>query len=240
VTQPYGRHLSVNDSSLWPNRSPEGASLPGLQGRFGVIYADPPWQFTTFSDKGKDRSAEAHYDCMTFAKLCGLPVRNYAAPNCCLFLWTTDPMLRHALELIDAWGFTFKTVAFTWAKLNRNVRRPMFAGQDFFTGMGYWTRANSEQCLLATIGRPKRCSMAVKRLIIAPRREHSRKPDEAYDRIEQLVSGPYLELFARQARPGWTAWGDQVGLFPAGQARTRNVPSSFACARLQPDLLDRA
>jgi N6-adenosine-specific RNA methylase IME4 len=192
-----------------------GNSQFSVEGRYPVIYVDPPWRFATFSRKGEGSSAAAHYSCMAFSDLCRLPVGEHAQPDCSLFLWTTDPMLPKALELIAAWGFTYKTVAFTWAKLNRVVVGPTFCERDFFTGMGYWTRANAELCLLATIGRPKRTSMAVKRLIVAPRREHSRKPDEAYGRIEQLVAGPYLELFARNSRPGWMAWGDQVGLFDA-------------------------
>jgi N6-adenosine-specific RNA methylase IME4 len=184
-----------------------------LHGRYAVIYADPPWRFATFSPKGEGRSATMHYNCMAFADLCRLPIRDHATLDCCLFLWTTDPMLPRALELINAWGFAYKTVAFTWAKLNRSSVGPTFSEPAFFTGMGYWTRANPEQCLLATSGKPRRLSKAVRQLIVSPRREHSRKPDEAYGRIEALVSGPYLELFARSHRPGWTVWGDQIGLF---------------------------
>ena len=129
-------------------------------------------------------------------------------------------MLPRALGPIEAWGFTYKTVAFTWAKLNCNVAASSFSSQDFFTGMGYWTRANPEQCLLATVGKPRRLSKAVRQLMISPWREHSRKPDEAYGRIEALVQGPYLELFARSRRPNWTAWGDQVGTLDGEQAPT--------------------
>jgi N6-adenosine-specific RNA methylase IME4 len=117
-----------------------------------------------------------------------------------LLLWATNPMLKSALALIEAWGFTYKTVAFTWTKLNSKVISPPYSSEDFFMGTGYWTRANPEQCLLATIGKPRRLSKAVRQLIISPRREHSRKPDEAYGRIEDLASGPYLELFARRSR----------------------------------------
>jgi N6-adenosine-specific RNA methylase IME4 len=217
------------------------ASLNDLQGRYSVIYADPPWRFATFSPRGEGRSAAAHYKCMPFDELCKLPVSNHALTDCALFLWATDPLLPRALELIDAWGFTYKTVAFYWAKLNSGIAGQTFGQRDFCTGMGYWTRANPEQCLLATIGRPKRLSMAVKRLIIAPRREHSRKPDEAYAGIEKLVAGPYLELFARSARPGWRAWGDQVGLFDDGPVSTRRFPNRIGRTdSLQRDLLDEA
>ena len=96
---------------------------------------------------------------------------------------------------------------------------------DFFIGLGYWSRANVEQCLLATRVSPPRMAKDVKRLVIAPRREHSRKPDEVFTRIERLARGPYLEMFARESRPGWDAWGDQSALFDAGSVETRNRPS---------------
>jgi N6-adenosine-specific RNA methylase IME4 len=175
------------------------------RGHFGAISADPPWLFATRSGKGKGRSPEQHYDCMDLDGIKALPVADLAAPDCALFMWTTDPMLPMALEVISAWGFTFKTVGFYWVKTNRD-------GSPF-TGMGYWTRANPEQCLLATRGRPARINKDVRRLITSPRREHSRKPDEVRPSIERLVPGPYLELFARQAAPNWSTWGNQVDKF---------------------------
>lgn len=156
-----------------------------------------------------DRNAERHYDCLDFASLAALSVSSLAADNAVLFLWTTDPMLSKALWLIQEWGFEYKTVAFYWVKLNKRARHP----GDYFTGLGYWTRANPEQCLLATKGNPKRLSKVVSRLIVSPRREHSRKPDEVRARIEQLVPGPYIELFARQEAPNWTTWGNEVQRF---------------------------
>ncbi len=192
---------------------------------YRVIYADPPWSFVTYSDKGKGRSAHAHYDCLSIMRLCQIPVGAWAAKDSALFLWTADPFLPQALKLIDAWGFTFKTVGFYWAKLNKSAPGTFFTERDFFTGLGFWTRANVEQCLLATRGHPKREAKNVKRLVLAPRREHSRKPDEVYERIERLMSGPYLELFARNIRSGWDSWGEEVGLFDKGQVRARRFPS---------------
>jgi N6-adenosine-specific RNA methylase IME4 len=141
-------------------------------------------------------------------------------------------MIPQALELVTAWGFTYKTIAFYWAKLNRSHAEGKFTQRDFFTGMGYWTRANPEQCILATRGRPVRRSMSVRKLIISPRREHSRKPDEAYERIEQLVPGPYLDLFGRASRPNWTTWGDQPSLFDQGSVGTRRWTSGRPGKRL--------
>ena len=198
---------------------------PPQAGTYRAIYADPPWRFGTYSDKGKGRSAEAHYDCMTLADIKAMPVASWGASDAALFLWTTDPMLRHAMDVIEAWGFTYKTVAFYWVKLNKGRGGIFLSARDFFTGMGFWTRANPELCLLATRGKPQRRATNVAKLLIEARREHSRKPDETYARIERLVDGPYLELFARASRPGWDRLGNQAGLFDQGSVRTRRRPS---------------
>jgi N6-adenosine-specific RNA methylase IME4 len=180
-------------------------------GGYGVIHADPAWTFLTRSAKGKGRSAEMHYDCLTIADIKRLPVADLAAPKCALFMWITDPMLPIGLEVIEAWGFDYATVGFYWEKLNKD-------GSPF-TGMGYYTRANPEQCLLATRGgSPKRLDKGVPRLIRSPRREHSRKPEETYRRIERLFGGAehhrHVDLFSREDRPGWDHWGHETGKFP--------------------------
>jgi N6-adenosine-specific RNA methylase IME4 len=199
---------------------------PGVGSRtYRVIYADPPWAFKTFSVKGHGRSAEAHYDCMSLDAIRALPVGDVADQDALLLLWARDPMVPQALSLIEAWGFEFKTVGFYWAKLNKSAPRACITKKDFFTGLGYWTRGNVEQCLLATRGKPIRRSKAVRKLVIAPRREHSRKPDEMYQHIEELIEGPYLELFSRAGRPGWDSWGSQTGLFDEGQVETRRRSS---------------
>jgi N6-adenosine-specific RNA methylase IME4 len=195
---------------------------------YKVIYADPPWTFATYSKKGKGRSPEAHYDCMSFDAIKALPVADWAAPDSILLLWVTDPLLPKGLELLDAWGFTYKTVGFYWAKLNKAASPHAYSDTDFFTGMGFWTRANPEQCLLATKGKPKRIAKDVRRLVVAPRREHSRKPDEVYENIERLADGPYLEMFARSSRDGWDSWGNQEELFDQGSVKTRRWSSSLA------------
>jgi N6-adenosine-specific RNA methylase IME4 len=189
--------------------------------KYSVIYADPPWAFETFSVNGHGRSAEAHYDCMSMENIKRLPVSEIAEKDAILLLWARDPMIPHALELIKDWGFEFKTVGFYWAKLNKSAPSFCISEDDFFTGLGFWTRGNVEQCLLATRGKPARKSKAVRKLVISPRREHSRKPDEVYGRIETLVDGPYLELFSRTDRPGWDSWGIQAGFFDQGYTETR-------------------
>ena len=196
------------------------SALP-LNAHYRVIYADPPWTFSTYSRKGKGRSAEAYYDCMSLADIKTLPVASWAADDCVLLLWATDPLLPAAFDVIEAWGFSYKTVGFYWAKLNKSAPRLVYDDRSFFTGLGFWTRANPELCLLATRGHPRRQSADVKKLIVSPRREHSRKPDEAYERIEALCEGPYLEMFARGPRPGWDQWGAESDLGEIGPRRWR-------------------
>jgi N6-adenosine-specific RNA methylase IME4 len=188
---------------------------------YRVIYADPPWAFATYSRKGKGRSAEAYYDCMSLADVKALPVADWAAEDCVLLLWATDPLLPRAFDVIRAWGFTYKTVGLYWAKLNKHAAPAIYTEASFFTGLGFWTRANPELCLLATRGHPKRRRADVRKLIVSPRREHSRKPDEAYQRIEALCEGPYLEMFARSSRPGWDRWGAEADLHDIGPRRWR-------------------
>jgi N6-adenosine-specific RNA methylase IME4 len=192
------------------------ADLGGLpRGHFAAILADPAWRFETWSDAGKDRSPERHYSTMSFDELAAMEVAALAADDCVLFMWATWPMLPQALRLIEAWGFAYKTCGFDWMKAHVRQTDLFRDDADVLVGPGYWTRANSEPCLLATRGKPKRLNADVRMGIIEPRRQHSRKPDCVHGRIERLVSGPYLELFARASRPGWTAWGDETEKFGA-------------------------
>lgn len=133
-----------------------------------------------------------------------LPVRELADKNCILFMWVTFPTLREAFSVIDAWGFTYKTVAFAWVKQNKKT-------SSLFWGMGYWTRANVELCLLATKGSPKRHSANVHQVVFAPIAEHSKKPDIIREKIVELAGDlPRIELFARQSPTGWDVWGNEV------------------------------
>lgn len=184
-------------------------------GPFGVILADPPWSFKTWSGKRgtPHRTANDHYATTETHALCDIPVRDVAANDCALFMWVVDSHIGEAIDLGRAWGFDIKTKAFTWVKTTK-------AGIPKI-GMGYWTRKQTEICLMFTRGKPKRRDMGVRELIMAPRREHSRKPDEQYSRIDRLVAGPYLELFARQAWPGLAAWGNEVGKFDAANDNTK-------------------
>lgn len=183
------------------------------RGHFGAIYADPPWSFRVWSkDTGQGRSAESHYGTMSMDDIAALPVA-VVADDCVLFMWACWPSLPDALAIIERWGFTYKTCGFDWMKAHAGQIEMFRDDADVQVGMGYWTRANSEPCLLATRGKPKRVNADVRMGIIEPRRQHSRKPDCIPSRIERLVAGPYLELFARTKRPGWTVWGNQTDKF---------------------------
>jgi N6-adenosine-specific RNA methylase IME4 len=182
-------------------------------GKYGAILADPPWDFKTWSGKPNARGPQNHYGTMTMDEIAGLPVHELASKDCVLFVWICWPILMAVPTILESWGFEYKTCAFDWMKANNT--QPDFFQEEVGAqvGLGYWTRSNTEPCLLATRGKPKRLHADVRMGIIAPRREHSRKPDGIHERIERLVAGPYLELFARQKRAGWTVWGNQTDKF---------------------------
>jgi N6-adenosine-specific RNA methylase IME4 len=193
-------------------------------GRFGAILADPPWPYATYSARGKGRSAEAYYDTMSIDAIVSMPVASWAADDCVLLLWVTDPVLPRAFDVITVWASEYKTVGFTRLKA-----RPEASGGLRFS---YGARSNPEPCLLAIRGHPKRRAKDIAKLIVSPRREHSRKPDEIYDRIERLVTGPYLELFGSAGashRDGWTRW---VGKDRAAVRRWRS--DSYPGAEVAP------
>jgi N6-adenosine-specific RNA methylase IME4 len=178
--------------------------------RAGAIGADPQWKFMARSDAGDARSANTHYKTEDLARIKDIPVGQLAADDSALFMWVVDWFVHGAIELIEAWGFSFKTVAFTWAKTNGEDVDNVFDDSTWAFGQGFWTRGNPEMCLLATKGNPKRLHADVRQLIVTPLMDHSVKPDAWLERIERLVEGPYLELNARRRRPGWTAWGDEL------------------------------
>lgn len=209
-----------------------GIEAPG--GGFGAILADPPWAFKTWSGKTgtPHRTANDHYATVHHTDIARLPVRQIAARDCALFMWVVDSHIVEAIELAAAWGFAFKTRAFVWLKTTKTGTPKI--------GMGYWTRKQTEECLLFTRGKPRRLGKGVRQLITAPRREHSRKPDEIYDRIQALVAGPYLELFARQRWPGWSAFGNEVDRFSAPGSPSQVQDGRADAAGGDPDLPRRA
>ena len=176
---------------------------------YRCILADPPWRFVA----GGDRGAREHYDVLTVEQIAALPVGNLCAGDCALFLWVTNPLLPRAFEVMAAWGFEFKTVAFTWAKTRRKHDTAEIGPKDWHMGLGFWTRSNTEMCLLATRGRPQILTHDVRQLVVAPLREHSRKPAQVHEGIERLVAGPRLELFGREKRADWAVWGLETDKF---------------------------
>jgi len=176
--------------------------IPFPDRKFPVIYADPPW---SYNDKmtGHSFSLDHEYETQSLAWIKSLQVKDLAAKDAVLFLWATNPLLPEAFEVITAWGFKFKTVAFVWAKQTVTGK--------WAYNLGRWTMGSSELCLLATRGRPQRIERNVKQLVVAERTKHSKKPDEVRQRIVTLMGDvPRIELFARERPEGWEAWGNEV------------------------------
>lgn len=191
----------------------KNGELPIKNRRYGVILADPPWSFENYSAKGHAKSPHAHYRCIDYAELKllrnALALDFICAPDAVLVLWATFPMLPAAFNLMLDWGFGYRTGG-AWVKTTA-------AGSPAM-GTGYIYRSAAEPWLLGARGAPEILDRGIRNAIAtvsaagieAPRREHSRKPDDMYDMIEREFNGPYLELFARRARAGWTVWGDQI------------------------------
>jgi len=205
-------------------RTEQGSTIDHLEAllaagkTFGVICPDFPWEFEVYSGKGKQRSAERHYDTWPLERIKAFArefIPRLAAKDCALLLWSVWPEHPGALEVIAACGFDYKTGGFVWVKTNPGAKAITLAGEGLHWGGGYHTRANTEACLLATRGAPRRLSNDVHQIVIAPVAEHSAKPDEVYRRIERLYPGPYLELFARKPRAGWRTWGNEIAAYDA-------------------------
>lgn len=200
--------------------------LPTVPGGFRVVCADPATRFICGA-----KTRPGHYGRMKDHAIAALPVKSVVADDALLFLWVTSPKLYRApgsrmnltpQEIAEAWGFRFSGRAFVWIKTHRRFNsgaEPLFFPRDsFHMGTGYTTRKNAEDVLLFRRGRPKRLSRNTHELIVSPVREHSRKPDIFFQLVEKYASGPYLELFARQSRPGWSTWGDEATKFNGGLA----------------------
>lgn len=168
---------------------------------YAVIYADPPW---SYNNKSTRAAADNHYPTMNIEEIKSLPIQDIAAQDCVLLMWATFPMLKEALDTIEAWGFKYKTVGFIWVK--RNKKTP-----SWFMGLGNWTRSNPEVCLLAVKGKPKRASASVLSVIDEPVEAHSKKPCIVKSKIVELMGDvPRIELFSREKTPGWDAWGNEL------------------------------
>lgn len=180
--------------------------IPFPEKKYQIILCDPPWKYNSRANhKTRFRGgACGHYDLMTMPEIKDLPVINIADDNCALFMWATFPYLKEQLEVFEAWGFKYKTLGFAWLKTNSKNGFPFF-------GVGYYTKSNLEVCLFGTKGKIKPITNSISQVIIAPRREHSRKPDEVRDKIVELIGDlPRIELFARERIDGWDAWGNEA------------------------------
>lgn len=197
--------------------------LPTIDGGWRCLMLDPPWAFKSrtalqVANWNSRRDAEKHYSVMSLDEIKAMPIKQISAKDAHCFLWVTGPCLPMGFEVLTAWGFRFSTVAFVWAKLKRSFQHehlqtaPNIASL-FHTGLGLTTRSNVEYVLLGRRGNARREAKDVRQLIVAPVREHSRKPDEVYERIERYCCGPYLELFGRQSRANWTVWGNETTRF---------------------------
>lgn len=184
--------------------------------KYSIIYADPPWAYNARNNKNTTFSlgVHGHYPVMPHKEICNLNVQDLANKDCALFLWVTFPRLKEGLEVIDAWGFNYKTVAFNWFKTNKDGKTPFF-------GVGFYTKSNTEICLLGIKGRMKPISNYISEVVIADelpniavvakREKHSKKPDIIRDKIVELFGDlPRIELFARQGTEGWDCWGNEV------------------------------
>jgi N6-adenosine-specific RNA methylase IME4 len=178
--------------------------------KYKVIYADPPWQYKNYNyaqtkdgQKAK-RGVVKEYNVMDIDDIKQLPINQISDNDCILFLWVTFPLLQEGLDTMAAWGFEYKTCGFNWIKKNK-------VSDSLFWGMGNWTRSNSELCLIGVKGKPKRMDAGVHQVIMTPIEKHSKKPQEARDRIVKLCGDvPRIELFARNSSEGWDVWGNEV------------------------------
>lgn len=177
--------------------------------KYNIIYADPPWEYRQTGSKKNSRGmAKQHYDTMTTDDICKLPIKELKTDDSICFMWATFPNIDQALKVMEAWGFLYKTAAFVWVKKNKK-------SNTNFWGMGAWTRANAEICLIGISSKTKasECvkSHAVHQIIESPIERHSKKPDETRNRIIELLGDvSRIELFARQTAEGWDCWGNEV------------------------------
>ena len=173
--------------------------------KYSVIYADPLWHYNDKRDKHPRLcgGARVHYPVMKTADICALPVKAIADDNALLFMWATFPNLPESLKVMEAWGFKYKTLGFSWIKTNKN-------GSPFF-GIGWYTKSNCEVCLIGVRGRPKKASNSVSSIVLAPKGKHSAKPAIVRDKIVEFAGDvPRIELFARQEVSGWDSWGNEL------------------------------
>lgn len=173
--------------------------------KYGLILADPPWQFSNKKTGGSMKSgATNQYSCMTIDDLKLMDVQSISADDCILVMWWVGSMPQEAIDLVSAWGFKLKNMnGFVWKKLTKK-------GLPFF-GMGFWTRAGSESCIVAIKGKPQPASRSVRAVFESKARSHSEKPEEIYSLCKEMAGDvPMLDMFSRKSRDGWDCFGDEV------------------------------
>lgn len=199
------------------------ALFPLVRRHYGFAKIDPPWRFETYSEEGKGKSAEQHYECWDIERIYSLPISDLARPDgMWVWLYTTAPMLLEAIECFKRWGVTYVSNG-VWVKMTKDNSRPTF-------GTGYVLRNCHEPFLIGKIGKPKVHDRGCRSAILSPRREHSRKPEEGYDLAER-IAGPHpkADVFARQLRSGWDAFGDQLEKFtPVGEPELKTAIDPIA------------
>jgi N6-adenosine-specific RNA methylase IME4 len=194
--------------------------IPFPNKKYKIIYADPPWSYKVWTEDKKQAQgyAKKYYQTMSIEDICSLPVSSLCEKDTKLFLWATAPCLPEAIKTMNAWGFEYKTVVFTWVKLNRTVKtnQTSFLLSDSlprFYGIGHWTASNSEFVLGGLIkgGKLNRVDKSISQIILTPLTKHSEKPPEVADKIVKLCGDiPRIELFARRKKDGWDVWGNEV------------------------------
>jgi N6-adenosine-specific RNA methylase IME4 len=195
----------------------------GLTGQYGAILIDPPWRFVNRTGKMAPEHRRLHrYPTMGFDEIAALPVARHALPKSHLYLWCPNALLPEALQIMKEWGFTYKT-NIVWYKTRKD------GGPDG-RGVGFYFRNVTELLLFGTRGRLRTLQPGRKQvnIIVGRKQEHSWKPEQAYEIIEACSPGPYLELFARQRRPGWSWWGDQAETYEA----SRPLIAAYNCHAL--------
>lgn len=219
-----------------PTSAAENSPLTGLTGRFGSILVDPPWRFQNRTGKmAPEHRRLRRYETMTCAQIAALPVADFALPRSHLYLWTPNALIHDALDVMAAWGFTYKT-NLVWLKVRKD------GGPDG-RGVGFYFRNVTELVLFGVRGRLRTGSAGRRQtnVMMTRKHEHSWKPDELYRIIEACSPGPYLELFARRRIPNWTCWGNQAETYEESRPVVRGYndrarePSSVDSPRGTPD-----
>lgn len=182
--------------------------------KYQIIYADPPWEYRD-KNRGKPNIA-CPYPTMKTEDIMKLRVDQISDKNCILFIWATFPNLPECLRVINAWGFKYKTLGFSWIKVHEKEKNQMLLwqkGNKVFFGVGHYTKSNCEPCLIGMKGRLKYIKKTdkISSVLVSPLREHSRKPDEVKNKIVEFCGNiPRIELFARQKTEGWDVWGNEI------------------------------